>query len=76
LAAEVGAFVERAIPKAEEAWRKREIASDPFSEIVGLGFLSQCLINRRNNLKLTKLGFSEFSLRITVTCPPTSGREV
>jgi alkylation response protein AidB-like acyl-CoA dehydrogenase len=39
LAAEIEVFAERSMPRAEEAWWKREIPSDLFSEIVELGFL-------------------------------------
>lgn len=39
LAAEIEAFRERAMPRAEEAWWKREIPFDLYDEIIGLGFI-------------------------------------
>jgi alkylation response protein AidB-like acyl-CoA dehydrogenase len=39
LAAETEIFVQKAMPRAEEAWWKREIPRDLFDEIIELGFL-------------------------------------
>lgn len=58
LASEVEAFVERAMPRAEEAWWKREIPRDLFGEIVALGFLRVAIPKEHGGAGLGATGAS------------------